>query len=151
MSLPLGNASLAALAAWILYLLFGAIYRLYFHPLAKFPGPKLAALSGWYEFYHDVVQHGLFIWKIQELHDKYGRQPRPLGKTSASNLTETHLLPKQDPLSESTPTRFTFVIQISTKSSMPPRLKSGTNMQTGRPLLARRHRVSQPYLTTSTV
>ncbi|KAL1970158.1 hypothetical protein VTN77DRAFT_6563 [Rasamsonia byssochlamydoides] len=72
MSASLVNISLAALAAWVLYLLSGAIYRLYFHPLAKFPGPKLAAVTGWYEFYHDVVRRGLFIWKIQELHDRYG-------------------------------------------------------------------------------
>lgn len=72
MSSPLVNATLAALVAWALYLLSGAIYRLYFHPLAKFPGPRLAALTGWYEFYHDVVRRGLLIWKIQEMHDKYG-------------------------------------------------------------------------------
>lgn len=61
-----------ALFTWIAYLVVGAVYRLYFHPLAKFPGPKLAALTGWYEFYHDIIHKGQFIWKLQELHDKYG-------------------------------------------------------------------------------
>ena len=65
---------LAALGSWFLYLLSGGVYRLYFHPLAKFPGPKLAALTGWYEFYHDIIHKGMFIWKIQELHDQYGTQ-----------------------------------------------------------------------------
>jgi hypothetical protein len=50
----------------------GAIRRLYFHPLAHIPGPKLAALTWWYEFYFDVIQQGRYVFKIQELHKQYG-------------------------------------------------------------------------------
>ncbi|QSZ35699.1 hypothetical protein DSL72_006821 [Monilinia vaccinii-corymbosi] len=49
-----------------------AIRRIYFHPLAHIPGPKLAALTWWYEFYFDVVQPGQYVFKIQELHKQYG-------------------------------------------------------------------------------
>lgn len=46
------------------------VYRLFFHPLAKFPGPPLAALTGWYEFYHDTFPgYGRFWKKIEEMHD----------------------------------------------------------------------------------
>ena len=49
-----------------------AIYRLYFSPLAKFPGPRLAALTSWYEFYYDCVKRGRFTWDIKNMHDRYG-------------------------------------------------------------------------------
>ncbi|PLB53957.1 cytochrome P450 [Aspergillus steynii IBT 23096] len=48
------------------------IYRLYLSPLAKFPGPRLAALTGFYETYYDMVQDGQFTWQIERLHQKYG-------------------------------------------------------------------------------
>ncbi|KAF2176548.1 cytochrome P450 [Zopfia rhizophila CBS 207.26] len=56
----------------IVYLASLCLYRLFFHPLAKLPGPKLAALSNWYEFYYDVLLHGNFTSHIQELHEQYG-------------------------------------------------------------------------------
>ena len=50
-----------------------AIRRLFFSNIAHIPGPRLAALSSWYEFYYDVVRHGQYVWKIKELHKEYGR------------------------------------------------------------------------------
>ncbi|KAI0407025.1 cytochrome P450 [Xylaria palmicola] len=47
-------------------------YRLFLHPLAHFPGPKLAAISRWYEGYYDVVQNGRYTFKIADLHKRYG-------------------------------------------------------------------------------
>lgn len=41
----------AGVGAFLLYIGFLAIYRLYLSPIAKFPGPKLAALSLWYGEY----------------------------------------------------------------------------------------------------
>ena len=65
------NLLLAALI-FLAYCISLAVYRLYFSPLAKFPGPKLAALTLWYEFYYDVIQRGRYTWKIAELHERYG-------------------------------------------------------------------------------
>ncbi|KAM4056183.1 cytochrome p450 [Hirsutella rhossiliensis] len=56
----------------VVYLASLAFYRLFLHPLAKFPGPRLAAVSRWYEAYYDVVCNGKYTFKIEEMHKKYG-------------------------------------------------------------------------------
>ncbi|KAK4156107.1 cytochrome P450 [Chaetomidium leptoderma] len=51
------------------------VYRLYSHPLAGIPGPKLAAATGWYETYFELFHNGLggqYTFHIKELHAKYG-------------------------------------------------------------------------------
>lgn len=58
---------------FVLYVIGLYVYRMYFDPLSKFPGPKIAAASLWYEFYYDVVKKGQYTWKIWEMHDKYGK------------------------------------------------------------------------------
>jgi hypothetical protein len=58
---------------FILYLVGLGTYRLYFSALAAYPGPKLAALSNWYEFYWEVIQQGQFTSHIQKLHQQYGK------------------------------------------------------------------------------
>ena len=49
-----------------------AIQRLYFHPLSRFPGPKLAALTTLYTAYYDFTKPGSFMRHTLELHEKYG-------------------------------------------------------------------------------
>ena len=60
---------LLALAA---YLVLVGIYRLYWSPIAHFPGPKLAALTGWYEVWFDIVLGGQFTFQIEKWHQQYG-------------------------------------------------------------------------------
>jgi len=57
---------------WVIGLATLAIYRLFLGPLAKFPGPKLAALSKWYEGYYEIVCNGKFSREIDRMHDVYG-------------------------------------------------------------------------------
>ena len=55
----------------IFYLILSALNRLYFSPLAKIPGPRLAALTLWYEFYHDFIRKGQYLWVIVDMYTKY--------------------------------------------------------------------------------
>ena len=57
------------------------LYRLCFSPLARFPGSKLAAATGWYEFYHDFFRHGNYLFEIEKMHQRYGMR---LGRTENS-------------------------------------------------------------------
>ncbi|KAF2689563.1 cytochrome P450 [Lentithecium fluviatile CBS 122367] len=71
-SILLSHPFLLVAGVALMYTVAGAVYRLYLSPIAKFPGPKLAALTFWYEFYYDVLLKGRYTWKIKELHAKYG-------------------------------------------------------------------------------
>ncbi|ATZ50413.1 hypothetical protein BCIN_05g07640 [Botrytis cinerea B05.10] len=45
--------------------------RLYFHPLSKIPGPRLAAATSWYEFYYNVIRDGSYIKNFEQMHRDY--------------------------------------------------------------------------------
>ncbi|KIY72727.1 cytochrome P450 [Cylindrobasidium torrendii FP15055 ss-10] len=49
-------------------------YRIYFHPLHAYPGPRLAAVSYLYHFYFDMISKGggEIVNHLEELHAIYG-------------------------------------------------------------------------------
>ncbi|KAL7893330.1 cytochrome P450 [Trichoderma sp. SZMC 28014] len=57
-----------------IYLVSLILYRLYLHPLSDVPGPKLAAITSWYETYYDLFKTpgGQYWNKLDELHNIYG-------------------------------------------------------------------------------
>ncbi|KAI7156611.1 hypothetical protein KC349_g6175 [Hortaea werneckii] len=61
-------------AALLFYLITLAVYRLYLCPLAKskIPGPRLGALTKFYEAWYEIVQRGRFAFKIDDLHEHHG-------------------------------------------------------------------------------
>ena len=67
---------------YITYSLIKAFYRLTFHPLAGFPGPRLAAATRWYEVYFEVFLGGRFTQQIEALHKEYG----PIIRTNPNEL-----------------------------------------------------------------
>ncbi|KAF8901800.1 cytochrome P450 [Mucidula mucida] len=55
--------------ACFLYLL---VYRVYLHPLKSFPGPRLAAVTNYYQGYFEVWKNGAFVQHLETLHEVYG-------------------------------------------------------------------------------
>lgn len=45
--------------------------RLLFHPLHSIPGPRLAALTYWYDCYFDLIKAGQYAFNIKQLHAHY--------------------------------------------------------------------------------
>jgi hypothetical protein len=67
-----GQAIVLAAFSLSLWLLYGVVYNLFFSPLAKFPGPKLAAITPWYEFYWDGIKPGQYYFRIEKMHKEFG-------------------------------------------------------------------------------
>jgi len=61
-----------AVFAFVIYALTLVMYRAYFSPLSKIPGPKLASMTQCYEMYYDLIQAARFPWQIKKLHELYG-------------------------------------------------------------------------------
>ena len=59
-------------SAIVFVIVLKATYNLYFHPLAKFPGPRLAAASSWWEVYVELVRGQPWSLRLVELHEVYG-------------------------------------------------------------------------------
>lgn len=68
----LWNTVTAAAVTVSMCLVLLAVYRLYLGPLASVPGPKLAALTGWYETYFDCWRRGRYWVEVEKMHEKYG-------------------------------------------------------------------------------
>lgn len=66
------NIGLAHLVGAIIYVFALITYRIYFSPIAAFPGPFLAKVTHWYEFYHNFIRTGMYYEEIRKMHEKYG-------------------------------------------------------------------------------
>ncbi|OAA55716.1 Cytochrome P450 [Cordyceps fumosorosea ARSEF 2679] len=65
-------AAYTSFACWLVYAVCLGIYRLYYSPIAHLPGPKLAALTQYYEFYYDIILGGQYTFRIVKMHEQYG-------------------------------------------------------------------------------
>ena len=65
--------ALFALVALVLtWSICSAFYNVYLHPLARFPGPKLAAASKYWLFYQEFVKGESLSYVRDKLHTQYG-------------------------------------------------------------------------------
>jgi len=71
----------------LIYCILGVVYRLYFHPLSRFPGPLLPAVTLWSEFYYECIQSGQYFLKIAQWHEKYGMS---IGQSILQKTTYHH-------------------------------------------------------------
>lgn len=62
----------AALATVIAYAVYTIIYNVYFHPLAKFPGPPIARTTIYWKAYVECIANRSFCHFLVELHAQYG-------------------------------------------------------------------------------
>ncbi|ERF75990.1 hypothetical protein EPUS_01356 [Endocarpon pusillum Z07020] len=62
----------ALLVSWATYFVGLGFYRVFLSPLAAFPGPKLAALTTWYQAYYDIWLHGQYFRRLDRIHEEYG-------------------------------------------------------------------------------
>ncbi|KAK0357392.1 hypothetical protein LTR59_009954 [Friedmanniomyces endolithicus] len=69
---PATSVPLAAGIVVFATVVYTIVYRIYLSPLARFPGPKLAAVSKAYQFYFDVVKAGKLPFELVRLHERYG-------------------------------------------------------------------------------
>lgn len=59
---------------WVAYQGLVALYNISpLHPLSRFPGPKLAAMTIAYEGWYDMIKVGRYTHEIKKMHEKYGR------------------------------------------------------------------------------
>lgn len=71
-TLTQGQLGCLAFAVWLVYAVALGIRRLWLSPIAHIPGPRLAALTQYYEFYYDIMLGGKYTFRIMEMHKKYG-------------------------------------------------------------------------------
>ncbi|KAL8841180.1 MAG: hypothetical protein Q9170_001034 [Blastenia crenularia] len=68
--MPLGYSPVAMVALLaVSMLLFIALYRISFHPLAKYPGPLLGRITDWYSVYHSLRgDRQIDFYKLHQCH-----------------------------------------------------------------------------------
>ncbi|KAJ5168470.1 Cytochrome monooxygenase lcsI [Penicillium canariense] len=64
------SVALAVAVVWVAYRVWIVVYNLYFSPLSRFPGPKIAACTNLLSLYWTST--GQNHYRIKELHDRYG-------------------------------------------------------------------------------
>ncbi|KAH8647763.1 cytochrome P450 [Xylariales sp. PMI_506] len=106
--------AICAIAA-LTYVFGLVVYRLYFSPLASFPGPFMAKVTHWYEFYHNFWRTGKYYETIRDMHEKYGPVVR--------------VTPEEIHIMESSTYHRLFVTGAVMRTDAYPRFSNGTGFE----------------------
>ncbi|KAE8383477.1 cytochrome P450 [Aspergillus bertholletiae] len=71
-AIPASVAAILLPATAFIFIVGRVIYQLYFSPIAHVPGPKIAAVTHLYGFYYDAIRGGQYVWKVAQMHQRYG-------------------------------------------------------------------------------
>jgi hypothetical protein len=69
---PVIASSLFVAIALVTWLFQRTVYRLYLHPLSKYPGPTAAVATTAWKAYIECVLNRSFSHVLRELHERYG-------------------------------------------------------------------------------
>lgn len=72
LSISVTSVEIYAIGICALWAAYTVIYRLFFHPLARVPGPKFAAATWLYQTYFSFVGGSRYYIQIEKLHQIYG-------------------------------------------------------------------------------
>lgn len=72
MTISLWSVVWTTLGIWIVSLVCRGLYNVFFHPLAKFPGPRASGITEWWKTYIEVVKQESMVHLLVKLHEKYG-------------------------------------------------------------------------------
>lgn len=61
-----------AVISYTVYSLLVAVYNVYWHPLARFPGPLLCRMSWVQQCYYEAILGGKLLERLPAYHQKYG-------------------------------------------------------------------------------
>ncbi|KAK8228037.1 cytochrome P450 monooxygenase-like protein [Phyllosticta capitalensis] len=67
---------LTATVAGVTWVAWQAMYNIYFHPLARFPGPRAAAATRYWKAWVECFQEKSFCHELEKLHARYGKVVR---------------------------------------------------------------------------
>ncbi|KAG9230877.1 cytochrome P450 [Amylocarpus encephaloides] len=93
------------------------IYRLTFHPLARYPGPFLCRIGYFYQMYFEAILNGKMLERLPALHEKYGK---PLSNVHIKDPIVFHEINKQNTKFLKDPVAYTLGIPNAISMLMHP-------------------------------
>lgn len=81
--------SILVLAYVIVKSVATVVYNVWFHPLAKIPGPKIAGAMYLYQTYYSLIGGSRYYIEIGKIHEKYGNRTYP----RCHNFLQPYIVP----------------------------------------------------------